>query len=126
MDTALSPRGDTGILRVVAGRKENERNNQDVAAPGDISKMMSSKRLVRGAFEAAELPRLPFIPWIFTHAARLEQVPVRRLYFDPTQYTKCLQNAQKLYGYDGIDGGFDSSLEIEICGRPVHWGGDWE
>ncbi len=88
--------------------------------------MMTPKRLVRGAFEATELPRLPFIPWIFTHAARMEQIPVRRMYADPTQYTKCLQNAQKLYGYDGIVGGFDSSLEIEICGRPVNWGGDYE
>jgi len=88
--------------------------------------MITSKRLVRGAFESANLPRLPFVPWIFTHAARLEQVPVRRTYFDPTQYTKCLQNAQKLYGYDGIAGGFDSSLEMEICGRPVNWRGDYE
>jgi len=88
--------------------------------------MITSKRLVRGAFEAAELPRLPFIPWMFTHAARLEQVPVRRAYYDPTQYTKCLQNARKLYGYDGIAGGFDASLEMEICGRPVNWGGDYE
>jgi uroporphyrinogen-III decarboxylase len=110
----------------VAGWEENEGNNQDVAGPVDIFKMITSKRLVRGAFEAAELPRLPFIPWIFTHAARLEQAPVRRTYFNPTQYTKCLQNAQKLYGYDGIASGFDSSLEMEICGRPVNWGGDYE
>jgi hypothetical protein len=86
----------------------------------------TSKQLVRGVFESADLPRSPFIPWIFTHAARLEQVPVRRMFADPTQYTKCLQNAQKLYGYDGIVGSFDPSLEMEICGRPVKWGGDYE
>jgi len=110
----------------VAGREEDERNNQDVAGLEDIFRMITSKSLVRGAFEAAELPRLPFIPWVFTHAARLEQVPVRRMYSDPTQYTKCLQNAQKLYGYDGIAGGFDASLEMELCGRPANWGGDYE
>jgi uroporphyrinogen-III decarboxylase len=86
----------------------------------------NSKKLVRGAFESADLPRLPFVPWIFTHAARLEQVPLRRMFADPTQYTKCLRNAQKLYGYDGIVGSFDSSLEMEICGRPLNWGGDYE
>jgi uroporphyrinogen-III decarboxylase len=88
--------------------------------------MITSKRLVRGAFESADLPRLPFIPWIFTHAARLEQIPVRRMFADPTQYTKCLQNARKLYGYDAIVGGFDTSLEMEICGYPVSWRGDYE
>jgi len=88
--------------------------------------MITSKRLVRGAFESADLPRLPFVPWIFTHSARLEQIPVRRIFADPTQYTKCLQNARKLYGYDAIIGSFDSSLEMEICGYPVNWRGDYE
>jgi uroporphyrinogen-III decarboxylase len=88
--------------------------------------MITPKRLVRGAFESADLPRLPFIPWIFTHAARLEQIPVQRIFADPTQYTKCLQNAQKLYGYDAIISSFDSSLEMEICGCPINWRGDYE
>ncbi len=110
----------------MAGREENERNYQDVIAPGNIRKMITPKRLVRGAFESAELPRLPFIPWIFTHAARMEQIPVRRMFADPTQYTKCLQNARKLYGYDGIIGSFDASLEMEICGYAIKWGGDYQ
>jgi uroporphyrinogen-III decarboxylase len=93
---------------------------------GDMAGTYTSKKLVRGAFESADLPRLPFFPWIFTHAARLQQIPLRRMFTDPTQYTKCLQNAQKLYGYDGIVGSFDSSLEAEICGRPVKWGADYE
>jgi len=88
--------------------------------------MITSKRLVRGAFESADLPRLPFVPWIFTHAARLEQIPVRRMFADPTQYTKCLQNARKLYGYDAIISSFDSSLEMEICGYPINWRSDYE
>lgn len=87
--------------------------------------MMTSKQLVRGVFESAALPRLPFFPWIFTHAARLEQIPVPAMFADPTQYTKCLQNARKLYAYDGIVGSFDASLEMEMCGRPVKWGGDY-
>jgi uroporphyrinogen-III decarboxylase len=91
-----------------------------------MDKMFTSKRLVRGAFESADLPRLPFIPWVFTHAARLEQMPLRRIFADPTQYTKCLQNTRKLYGYDAIIGGFDSSLEMEICGRSINWRGDYE
>lgn len=88
--------------------------------------MITSKKLVRGAFELADLPRLPFIPWMFTHAARLEQIPIRRMFDEPTQYVKCLQNTRKLYGYDAFTGSFDPSLEMEICGCPVKWGGDYE
>jgi len=91
-----------------------------------MDKDITSKRLVRGVFESADLPRLPFIPWIFTHAARLEQVPVQRMFHDPTQYVKCLQNTRKLYGYDAITGTFDPSLEMEICGCPISWKGDYE
>ena len=79
-----------------------------------MEKEITPKKLVRGAFESADLPRLPFIPWIFTHAARLEQIPVKRMYNDPTQYVKCLQNTRKLYGYDAIVGSFDHSLELEV------------
>lgn len=92
----------------------------------DMDKEITSKKLVRGAFESADLPRLPFIPWIFTHAARLEQIPVRKMFDEPTQYARCLQNARKLYGYDAITSSLDSSLEMEICGCPVNWGGDYE
>ena len=92
----------------------------------DMDKDITSKKLVRGIFESADLPRLPFVPWIFTHAARLEQIPVRGIFNDPTQYVKCLQNTRKLYGYDAITASFDSSLELEICGCPVDWGSDYE
>ncbi len=85
---------------------------------------MTGKALVRGAFERADLPRPPFLPWVFTHAARLEQVAVKRLYADPTQYVKCLQNARTLYGYDGISTGLDVSLAAELAGGPVAWGAD--
>jgi uroporphyrinogen-III decarboxylase len=86
---------------------------------------INSKSLVRGAFESAELARLPFVPWVFRHAARLEQVPLARMYADPTQYVKCLQNARKLYGYDAVISGYDPSLEAELAGLPVRWAGDY-
>jgi uroporphyrinogen-III decarboxylase len=86
---------------------------------------INSRDLVRGAFEQAEAPRLPFVPFVFRHAARLEQVPLATMYADPTKYAKCLQNARKLYGYDAVVSGFDPSLEAEIAGLPVKWAGDY-
>ncbi|MFH1646675.1 MAG: uroporphyrinogen decarboxylase family protein [Chloroflexota bacterium] len=91
-----------------------------------MEKAATSKELVRGVFDFADVEHLPFIPWVFTHAARLEQLPLRRIYGDPTQYVKCLQNAQKLYGYDAIISGFDASLEAELCGCALSWKGDYE
>jgi len=48
------------------------------------------------------------------------------MFRDPTQYSKCLQNTRKLYGYDAITGSFDPSLEAEICGCSIDWRGDFE
>ncbi|MFC1910251.1 uroporphyrinogen decarboxylase family protein [Chloroflexota bacterium] len=87
---------------------------------------VNSKRLVRDVFESRETQQIPFIPWVFTHAARLEQISIRRMYSDPSQYVKCLQNTQKLYRYDAIVSNFDSSLEAEICGCAVTWGNELE
>lgn len=91
-----------------------------------MDRALTSKQLVRRLFEGADLPRPPVIPWVFSHAARLEQVPLRRMYADPTQYVRCLQSARKLYGYDAIIGGFDPSIEAEIAGCPVAWAGDYD
>ena len=91
-----------------------------------MDKDITPKKLVRGAFESSDLPRLPFVPWIFTHAARLEQVTVRNMFDDPTKYSRCLQNTRKLYGYDAMTGSFDPSLELEICGSSIDWQGDFE
>lgn len=80
------------------------------------------KELVRGIFEFKELPRIPFIPWVFSFAAKLEQVPLRKMLSDPTLLSKSLQSAQKLFGYDGIINIFDPSLEAEACGCEISWG----
>ena len=76
-------------------------------------------------FTSAELPRTPFVPWVFSHAARLEQMSIRGMITDPGQLAKALQNAQKLYKYDAIVNNFDSSLEAEACGCQVRWEDDY-
>jgi len=87
---------------------------------------LASKELVRQVFTFRELLRLPFIPWVCSHAARLEQISVRKMLTDPAQLAKALQNAQKLYGYDAVVNIFDPTLEAEACGCPITWEGEYE
>lgn len=86
----------------------------------------TSKKLVRDLFRLSELPRLPFIPWVSTFAARLEQISVKEMLSDPTTLSKSLENAQKLFGYDAIISVFDPSLEAEACGCRIAWGAEGE
>jgi uroporphyrinogen-III decarboxylase len=108
------------------GRKREISSDYNWLRIQDMDRELNSKELVRGVFESVDLPRLPFIPWIFSHAAKLEQITLRNMYNDPTQYSKCLQNTRKLYGYDAIISGFDSSLEAEMCGCPINWRDDFK
>lgn len=81
----------------------------------------TSKELFKNVFQMKSLTRLPFIPWISSFAAKLEQIPVRKMLSDATLLSRSLQNAQKLFGYDGITVVFDSTLEAEACGCEIKW-----
>ncbi len=81
----------------------------------------TSKELFKNVFQMKSLARLPFIPWISSFAAKLEQIPVRKMLSDATLLSRSLQNAQKLFGYDGITVVFDSTLEAEACGCEIKW-----
>ena len=81
----------------------------------------TSKELFANVFEMKRVSRLPFIPWISSFAAKLEQIPVRKMLSDPTLLSRSLQNAQKLFGYDGITIFFDPTLEAEACGCEIRW-----
>jgi uroporphyrinogen decarboxylase len=85
---------------------------------------LSSKELVNNLFRLREVPRLPFIPWISSFAAGLEQVSIQDMYADPGLLSTALLNAQELFGYDAITMGFDTSLEAEACGCELDWMAD--
>ncbi len=82
---------------------------------------ISSKELVRNLFRLKDLPRIPFIPWICTFAAQLEQLNVVDMLSDAGLLSGALLNAQELFGYDAITTVFDPSLEAEACGCQVEW-----
>ncbi len=80
-----------------------------------------AKELIRQLFSGKELLRLPFIPWLYGHAAKLEQISVRAMSTDPGKLSAALQNAWKLYGHDAITTPFDLTLEAEASGCSLTW-----
>ena len=81
----------------------------------------TSRELVRGLFEGKDTASIPFIPWISSFAAQLEQVPVSKMLSDAGLLSRALINSQKLFGYDAIINVFDPSLEAEACGCRINW-----
>ena len=81
----------------------------------------TSKELVRSLFAGKPLSRTPFIPYMATAAAQFVQVPVQKLFSDPTTLANSLQACQRLFKYDGIVVLLDTTLEAEACGCRVEW-----
>ena len=83
--------------------------------------VQSSKELVRSLFQLRDLAKAPFIPWVCSFAAQLEQIEVETMLSDAGSLSRALINSQKLFGYDAIVNVFDPSLEAEACGCKVDW-----
>ena len=87
----------------------------------------SSKELSRGLFELRDLARVPFIPWVCSFAAQLEQVEIEEMLSDAGLLSRSLMNAQKLFGYDAIVSVFDTSWKQKhvvanwIGAKPKHY-----
>ena len=87
---------------------------------------MNSKELIRNLFERRELPQVPFIPLVWSFAAKMRQVTVEEMATNPTLLANALSDAQKLLGYDAIITSFDPSLEAEALGCRVEWMSEFE
>lgn len=84
----------------------------------------TSKELVNSLLRSAEPARIPFMPLLFGHASRLEQIALRSMFTDPGLLARALENARKLYQYDMITCPFDLSLVAEACGCEIAWEND--
>ena len=82
---------------------------------------LTSKELVRALFGDKPVSRPPFVPCMATAAAQFMQVPVSKLFSDPTTLANSLQSCQRLFKYDGIVILLDTTVEAEACGCQIAW-----
>jgi len=82
---------------------------------------VTSKSLLKAAFLRKEVDRVPFVPYICGFAAKLRGVSMQEMLGDPTILANSLQDAVRLFDYDGVISVFDLTLEAEACGGRVVW-----
>jgi uroporphyrinogen-III decarboxylase len=82
---------------------------------------ISSRELVRALLASRPVPHHPFIPFLASAAAGYMQVPVQRMYSDPTTLANSLQACQRLFRHDGVVVLYDTTLEAEACGCSIEW-----
>jgi Uroporphyrinogen decarboxylase (URO-D) len=75
------------------------------------------KTILQGA-----APRRPlFLPIVFSHAARIENLPLRAFLSNPTKITRALRQMRGHLRSDGLTCYFDPYLEIEALGAELDW-----
>ncbi len=86
---------------------------------------MNSKVAFRNTLRLMNVDRPVFVPFVYGLAAKIGQIPLREMVSEATYYTHSLEEAYKLFEYDGIVNNFDSTLEAETFGCELEWSGDY-
>jgi hypothetical protein len=87
---------------------------------------MNGKVAFKNTFQRKNEGSLLFIPFLFGLAAKIANIPLREMVWDPTYYAYSLEGAYKLFHYGAIINNFDGSVEAESCGCELEWRGEFE
>jgi uroporphyrinogen decarboxylase-like protein len=78
--------------------------------------------LLKTILQGAAPPRPLFLPIVFSHAARIENLPLPVFLSKPTKIVQALRQMRGHLRSDGITCYFDPYLEIEALGAVLDWG----
>lgn len=77
--------------------------------------------IVKGLLEGIAPPRPLFLPIVFSHAARIENVPLGSFLTNPTKISNSIRQVRARLRSDGVTCYFDPFLESEALGAKVEW-----
>ena len=87
---------------------------------------MNGKIAFKNTLQRKNEGPLLFVPFVFGLAAKIANIPLKQMVWDPTYYTYSLEGAYKLFHYGAIVNNFDGSVEAESCGCGLEWRGEFE
>src|SRR5690348_6700810 len=77
--------------------------------------------IVKGLLQGTARPRTLFLPIVFSHGARIENVPLRVFLTNPTKISNSLRQIRGRLHSDGVTCYFDPLLEAEALGGRIEW-----
>ena len=82
---------------------------------------MTGKDLIKKAFHLEEVERIPWVPFVGIHGARLLDVPGDEYLRSADLITRGASQAVQLYRPDGLPVTFDLQIEAEALGCQLAW-----
>ncbi|MGD0957622.1 MAG: uroporphyrinogen decarboxylase family protein [Candidatus Acidiferrales bacterium] len=85
---------------------------------------LTPREIVKGLLQGGAPPRPLLLPIVFSHAARVENMPLRTFLGNPTKISNSLRQIRGRLRSDGIACYFDPFLEAEALGATLQWTSD--
>ena len=82
---------------------------------------LTPRQIVKGLVQGVASPRPLFLPIVFSHAARIENLSLRAFLTNPTKISNSLRQIRAHLRSDGITCYFDPFLEAEALGGILQW-----
>jgi hypothetical protein len=86
-----------------------------------MAKQIDPHELMKTISRGTAPPRPLFLPIVFSHAARIENVPLHTFLGNPTKITQALRQLRAHLRSDGLTCYFDPYLEVEALGGILEW-----
>jgi len=86
---------------------------------------MTPKDAFRNTLQLKNSDKRVFVPFLYSLAAKVTQLSLKEMVYDPSYYAHSLEASHKLFQLDVIVNCYDSSIEAESCGCRVIWNGDF-
>jgi uncharacterized protein (UPF0216 family) len=86
---------------------------------------MTPKDAFRNTLKLRNTDKRVFVPFLYGLAAKVTQLPLKEIVYDPSYYAHSLEATHKLFQLDVIVNCYDPSIEAESCGCRVIWNGDF-
>jgi hypothetical protein len=80
-----------------------------------------ARQIVKGLLQGIAPARPLFLPIVFSHGARIENVPLRVFLTNPTKISNSLRQIRGRLHSDGVTCYFDPLLEAEALGGRIEW-----
>jgi hypothetical protein len=87
-----------------------------------MASQVGPHEVLKTILQGAAPPRPLFLPIVFSHAARIENLTLHLFLTNPTKITQALRQMRGYVRSDGLTCYFDPYLEIEALGAELDWG----
>ena len=86
-----------------------------------MAEKTGARQIVKGLLQGIAPPRPLFLPIVFSHGARIENVPLRVFLTNPTKISNSLRQIRGRLHSDGVTCYYDPLLEAEALGGRIEW-----